>query len=404
MDNSAYYEVVKETVKQLNNIINVSLSDRIKDTVKKALGRSVRTKDPLFWHAGMLMVGLVSALEYLDKDEDAKEISDKIKASLESHVDLWLRKTGGKVSFVDDALAGFALIKAYEITGNEKYKKAVDAVSLFLKSAGRDAEGAILYNSGRSGNIFADGIGQVSMFMAACDDKEFDGNKQLRLFYKYGMDEESGLCYHGYELKECVPCYEGFADKKSDSCGEGYVDKKSDLCDEDFAKSDNSSKNAYVSDKKGILCWGRAFGWLIMGASVNAALGKSDEESFSQFKSLCESALKYQRADGGWSWQLQAVDGHIDLSATGMIAYALGYADNNGVFDEEELSDKIRAALKKAEECIYAHSDKGIVLDALSSCDDFAVHYQTYGNYPWGQGAALAALSANLLNAGMLKK
>lgn len=381
MDNSAYYEVVKETVKQLNNIMNVSLSDRIKDTVKKALGRSVRTKDPLFWHAGMLMVGLVSALEYLEKVDDAKEIRDEIKASLEEHVNLWFRKTAGNVGFVDDALAGFALIKAYEITGNEKYKKAVDAVSLFLKSAGRDAEGAILYNSGRSGNIFADGIGQVSMFMAACDDKEFDSNEQLRMFYKFGMDEESGLCYHGYELRKSDPCFEGFADKKSD------------LCDKDFAESGDSSKNAYVSDKKGILCWGRAFGWLIMGASVNAALGKEDEESFSQFRSLCEAALKYQRADGGWSWQLQALDGHIDLSATGMIAYALGYAVNNDVFGEADLPDKISAALKKAEECIYAHSDKGIVLDALSSCDDFAVHYQTYGNNPWGQGAALAALS-----------
>lgn len=369
VDNSAYYEVVKETVKQLNNIMNVSLLGRVKDTVKKALGRSVRTKDPLFWHAGMLMVGLVSALEYLEKVDDAKEIRDEIVASLEGHVNLWIRKTGGKAGFVDDALAGFALVRAYEITGNEKFREAADAVKTYIGNAGRDAEGAILYNSGRSGNIFADGIGQVSMFMAVCGDDLFDGNKQLRLFYKYGMDEESGLCYHGYELK------------------------KSDPGDKDFVKNGDSSKNVYVSDKKGILCWGRAFGWLIMGASVNAALGKSDEESFSQFKSLCESALKYQRADGGWSWQLQAVDGHIDLSATGMIAYALGYAVNNGVFDEEELSDKIRAALKKAEECIYAHSDKGIVLDALSSCDDFAVHYQTYGNYPWGQGAALAALS-----------
>lgn len=381
MDNSAYYEVVKETVKQLNNIMNVSLSDRIKDTVKKALGRSVRTKDPLFWHAGMLMVGLVSALEYLEKVDDAKEIRDEIVASLEGHVNLWIRKTGGKAGFVDDALAGFALVRAYEITGNEKFREAADAVKTYIGSAGRDAEGAILYNSGRSGNIFADGIGQVSMFMATCDDKAFDSNKQLRLFYKYGMDEESGLCYHGYELKECDPCYEGFAEKKSDSCGE------------DFAKSGNSSKNAYVSDKKGILCWGRAFGWLIMGASVNAALGKSDEESFSQFRSLCEAALKYQRADGGWSWQLQAVDGHIDLSATGMIAYALGYAVNNDVFGEADLPDKIRAALKKAKECIYAHTKSGIVTDSLSSCDDFAVHYQTYGNYPWGQGAALAAIS-----------
>ena len=369
MDNSAYYEVVGKTVEQLNNIMNVSLSDRVKDAVKKALGRSVRTKDPFFWHAGMLMVGLVSALEYLEKVDDAKEIRDEIIASLEGHVNLWIRKTGGKAGFVDDALAGFALVRAYEITGNEKFREAADAVKTYIGNAGRDAEGAILYNSGRSGNIFADGIGQVSMFMAVCGDDLFDGNKQLRLFYKYGMDEESGLCYHGYELK------------------------KSDPGDKDFGKNGDSSKNVYVSDKKGILCWGRAFGWLIMGASVNAALGKEDEESFSQFRSLCEAALKYQRADGGWSWQLQALDGHIDLSATGMIAYALGYAVNNDVFGEADLPDKIRAALKKAEECIYAHTKSGIVTDSLSSCDDFAVHYQTYGNYPWGQGAALAAFS-----------
>ena len=369
VDNSAYYEVVKETVKQLNNIMNVSLLGRVKDTVKKALGRSVRTKDPLFWHAGMLMVGLVSALEYLEKVDDAKEIRDEIIASLEGHVNLWIRKTGGKAGFVDDALAGFALVRAYEITGNEKFREAADAVKTYIGNAGRDAEGAILYNSGRSGNIFADGIGQVSMFMAVCGDDSLDGTEQLRLFYKYGMDEESGLCYHGYELK------------------------KTDNDDRIAADRNDSSKNGYVSDKKGILCWGRAFGWLIMGASVNAALGKADEESFSQFRSLCEAALKYQREDGGWSWQLQALDGHIDLSATGMIAYALGYAVNNDVFGEADLPDKIRAALKKAEECIYAHTKSGIVTDSLSSCDDFAVHYQTYGNYPWGQGAALAAFS-----------
>ena len=357
MDNSAYYEVVRETVKQLNNIMNVSLSDRLKDVIKKVLGRSVRTKDPFFWHAGMLMLGLGSALEYLDKAENSKEIRKEIENALESHVDLWIKKTGGRISFVDDALAGFALIKAYDITGNEKYKRAADAVKTYLMTAARDAEGAILYNTGRSGNIFADGIGQVSMFMAECDDKALDSNEQLKLFYKYGMDEASGLPYHGYELKR------------------------------------STSGDGYISEKKGILSWGRAFGWLIMGASANASCKKSDDKTYAEFKVLCESALKYQRKDGGWSWQMQAVDGHIDMSATGMIAFSLGYAVKSNVFGEDDIADRIRKALKKAEECIYAHSKEGIVIDALSSCDDFAVHYQTYGNYPWGQGAALAALS-----------
>ena len=49
--------------------------------------------------------------------------------------------------------------------------------------------------------------------------------------------------------------------------------------------------------------------------------------------------------------------------------------------------------LDKAVECMLAHTDGGVVGDALSSCDDFGVHYQSYGNFPWGQGAVLAAVA-----------
>ena len=40
--------------------------------------------------------------------------------------------------------------------------------------------------------------------------------------------------------------------------------------------------------------------------------------------------------------------------------------------------------------------ERGRVGSALSSCEDFGVHYQNYGHYPWGQGAALAAASLAL--------
>ena len=36
----------------------------------------------------------------------------------------------------------------------------------------------------------------------------------------------------------------------------------------------------------------------------------------------------------------------------------------------------------------------GIVTDALGECVDYGQYPQVYGNYPWGQGAALAFLAA----------
>ena len=392
MDNTAYFEVVKVTVNQLENIMNVSLADRAKDTVKKALGRSVRTKDPLFWPAGMLMLGLVSSLEYLDAigDDEARVLRKRAESAIGKHLDLWLSKYGGKIDYVDDALSGFCFIKMYERTRNTKYKDAADKIAEFIAGYPKDDAGSVIYNASRGNkNIFADGAGQVAMFAAeyekvfgkeAASSTGVEGrhkvgqkkraeamkavrNSLLKNYHDFGRDPKSGLIYHAYELQ------------------------------------------GNVAEKKGLMCWGRAFGWLIMGAANSAELSAdvestatdSEQNSFDTakwFKELALAAIDNQREAGGWSWQLQAVDGHIDTSATGMIAYALTCGSKSNIFSAEE-QFKIKEAVQKASECMKGHIDGGAVLDALSSCDDFGVHYQTYGNYPWGQGAVLAALSSS---------
>ncbi|WP_158588910.1 glycoside hydrolase family 88 protein [Butyrivibrio sp. XB500-5] len=386
MDNSTYFEVVKVTVNQLENIMNVSISDRAKDTVKKALGRSVRTKDPLFWPAGMLMLGLVSALEYLDamSDDEARGLRKRIESVIGKHLDMWLSRYGGKIDYIDDALSGFCFIKMYERTRNTKYKDAADRLAEFIIKSPKDSAGSVIYNASRGNkNIFADGVGQVAMFAAEyakvfgaaadsgegvesrhkAEQKKFvEGMRSvkdnlLKNFYTFGRDPKSGLIYHAYELQENVR----------------YVI--------DGVNNEEQRRHTELyAEKKGLMCWGRAFGWLIMGAAGD------------WFKELALAALDYQREDGGWSWQLQAVDGHIDMSATGMIAYALSVGLKSDIFSAEEQT-KIKEAEQKASECMEHHIDGGAVLDALSSCDDFGVHYQTYGNYPWGQGAVLAAIS-----------
>jgi len=353
MNIEQFSKLVVEAAHELSQIMDVSIKQQAKDLIKTAIGRSVRTKDPMFWPAGMLMLGLAEARKtlagggsILPSDPGlVKQIDDAIEA----HVTMWRDQYGSKVDFVDDSLAGAALVKMYAQTGKELYKEAADKIYEFVMSAPRDPEGAIIYNPGKgNSNIFVDGIGQSVMFLSAYG-RAFDKTEALSLakmqlsnFRKYGMDERSGLCYHGYCLGD---------DKEI--------------------------------EKKGLLGWGRAMGWLMMGLSEYCS-GNVEMETASWYGDLCGIVESYVRQDGGFSWQIQAVEGHIDTSATGMLLYSLLAAG-----DGKNVVSGLQALQSGTD-------DNGRVGNALSSCDDFGVHYQTYGHYPWGQGAALAAISRGL--------
>ena len=76
------------------------------------------------------------------------------------------------------------------------------------------------------------------------------------------------------------------------------------------------------------------------------------------------------------------MDGPFDSSATGMILYGLMRPENH---EAPEVEKSLTALLESIVD--------GKVEKTLSSCDDFGVHYQSYGHYPWGQGAVLAVLA-----------
>ena len=413
-----YKMVLDRTVDDLLGIMNVSLVQQAKDVVKSFMGRSVRTKDPLFWPAGMLMLGLVSAAEHEDS-----EIKSKCLAAISAHLDMWLKSYDGKIDFVDDALAGVCFIRAYELTHEDKYKEAADKIAQFVLTAPRDEQGTIIYNPGRnSANIFADGVGQVSMFMAAytsafsdsdivmSSSSRLDASKQIKNFFEMGVDKKSGLYYHGYSLPDNQKkgllgwgrafgwFYRGVAEAacaaiKSSECEMPGNNENSDNGNNtDNAEKKHISNNANDRGQTNDNC--------LKATDNNECRGDCPDRKrcfmnsgfniTGLYRQMSRTALEYQRADGGWSWQIQGTEGHIDMSATGMIAYSLARGYNAGILDNIE---DIDSSFDKAVECMLSHTEKGAVLDALSSCDDFGVHYQTYGHYPWGQGAVLAALA-----------
>ncbi len=361
-----YIGLVKETIRELSDIMNVSIKDQFKDAIKSAMGRSVRTKDPMFWPAGMLMLGLVEARKKISDEVSAKDgaledelggLINSIDKAIADHLALWNDKYGSRIDYIDDALSGAALIKLYcqlrsegKAEGNlaSSCEQAANRIYGYLSAAPRDQVGSIVYNASRSSNVFADGAGQTSMFLILYgntfgDDNAVElGQLQLLNFMKYGCDKKSSLPYHGYAL----------------TVGEG-------------------EDTRLTVEKKGLLSWSRAAGWIIMGLSQVRAV----PELKSWYDNLSKVLLTYQMPEGGFAWQIQATEGHIDTSATGMIVYGVGSSDGQPA----DISDTIAALWQNIRD------DK--VINSLSSCDDFGVHYQNYGHFPWGQGAVLAAIS-----------
>ncbi|WP_044913854.1 glycoside hydrolase family 88 protein [Butyrivibrio sp. WCE2006] len=377
--------MTQEIIEQMMRVAEADLleinkytpKDMVKDAAKKALGRATSNRDPIFWPAGLLMLGLSEAA-LSPSDSASKLISEPVRENaitiLRSYLDRWI-KQGEEVSYVDDSLTGVTLIKLFEKTDEKRYQHAAAKIAAFLSQCQKNPEESIIYNPSKGNDlIYADGAGQSAMFLslyAAASHKRTAlsiAAKQLVNFHQNGFDERSGLPYHAFSLSE--------------------------------------------GKKLGIIGWGRAVGWLMLGYSEilsniqkqskesenpisDSLLKQTSDKLMSDFYSLMKTILTYQRPDGGFSWLLPAIDGEADTSATAMIAYSMANWLRSGAFrtHAKELSTEIEKAVVSARDFLLEHTENGSVKQSLSGCEDIAVHRQTYGHYPWGQGSALAFLS-----------
>ena len=403
-------------LRNLQEIEHPSPLNRGKDAVKRLLKRpgDASIQDPLFWPAGLLLLGLV--------ETGNPEAQNSARTYLQRHL-----HAGGahpRLLHLDDALAmgaGLRLLEKeeerivaqkQEIPQETSRRSAIpsrfsdlssrredfssrrgdfssrrgdfssrrgDFSSLLhegerfadiLRKLPADAEGSLIYNPASGGDdIFADGCGMVSFFfslLASC--KGQDGSSylsfaasQLTAFLQHGMDQRNGLPYHGYSLKKGA--------------------------------------------KQGIPGWSRAAGWLLMGYTeyliackkMNGRQSLPGEKLFLPYFQLLSNLFNCQREDGALSWILCSSEGAVDTSGLAMLCYAIGRAEGEGLLAEcptllPQQIFSLRHSLLP-----YIRED-GLVTGALSACEDFAVHRQIYGSFPWGQGAALAAISLPLLD------
>ena len=139
--------------------------------------------------------------------------------------------------------------------------------------------------------------------------------------------------------------------------------------------------------KKGIVGWGRAVGWLLLGVVDSMEYFPEGEEKqflVKELKKLISSCRKYLREDGSFAWQLTAVEGPKDTSSIAMVGYGIKKAVSLGLVTNPE-QEQIKKALLDS----YR---QGKIYDCSAECEGFSQYPQFYGAYPWSLGPALRLL------------
>ena len=338
---------------------------RLKAMLKKCMGKKTAPIDRFFWPHAMLSYALMEAHKATGSAEALQ--------TLEAYADRYL-KAGVPVYYADNVMNGEALLYLYQLNGKEEYLRAAEKLAAYVGTS-RDItrqlmdekyptvsyDGSLIYRQGNPTHVYVDAFGMVCPMLVHIDrmqSGEHYAQMSLRLLQNFmakGMDEATGLPYHGYDLVS--------------------------------------------GEKMGIIGWGRAVGWLLMALSgslqyLNGSVSESGtqtekvtEELKRQFENLIQTAFSYQKEDGLFAWQLQAVEGPSDTSATAMILYATKQGMQSRI-----LRSEYRAAVERGEQGLYSRVKNGAIGQSLAECMGFAQYPQEYGVYPWGVAMTCAVL------------
>lgn len=320
--------------------------------------------DAFSWPKGLLAEGLWEAWLCLDEAFCLEAV--------QKYVDLWIAE-GQKIYYVDNAINGDVLYKLHRQVPSERYEQAMEKLADWLtETCPKEEDGSLTYRAHNPGLVFADTLGMVCPFLISYGRQKNRkqwirlGEKQLEAFLAGGMDAATGLPYHGY-------------DRKCRRAG---------------------------GNKLGIVGWGRAVGWMMMGMADSLAGEKPEEKAAESPKEkaaenptekaakkpdlelawerLAEKVVSCQRADGYFGWQLSALEGPADTSATAMIACALEQGIQCG-----KLPQRYETQVEKAAGALLRSVRDGRVYDCSGECLGFAQYPQVYGAYPWALGPAL---------------
>lgn len=342
------------------------------------LRRETAKEDLIFWPAGLMAAGLWTCRQELIEDSQGqtetpgeapesagtRRLIEMIENALAAYYARWQKK-GMPLQVLDDLLSGEVLLHAFSemektraenmlgLSG-EALGGALERLAAYGMRHPTDGAGSFCYRPSHGSNaVFVDGIGLACPFLyqygeifGKAEYKEL-AVRQIVNFLTYGMDGGTGLPYHGYDM--------------TDGC------------------------------KHGIIGWGRAVGWLLRGMTGCLLPDYGRQRLEAPYRELVKAVLAWQRPDGYFSWQLQALEGPADTSATGMICAAVRQGIEMGILTDP----KYGQALRNGKNAVCQSVKDGKVYHCSGECEGFGQYPQRYGAYPWALGTALTLERVN---------
>ena len=201
---------------------------------------------------------------------------------------------------IDDVNAGKTLFELYDITGKEKYKKAIDLIYTQIQNQPRTAENNFWHKKIYPNQVWLDGLYMGQPFYMEYETK-FNNKKNYKDIFgqffnvvKHMRDPETGLYYHAYDSS-----------------------KEMFWCDKETGLSENF--------------WIRALGWYSMALldtlyKADSSYGEDYNKLKEIFVDLMDSMLKFQDKSGMW-YQVVNMGGreknYLETSGSSIMAYCL---------------------------------------------------------------------------------
>jgi unsaturated rhamnogalacturonyl hydrolase len=237
---------------------------------------------------------------------------------IQNNIDQYIREDGSILTYnqkdfrLDDIGPGRTLLRLYQYTGDEKYKKAADLLRQQLEMQPRTSERGFWHKKIYPWQMWLDGLYMAAPFYAefekryAASPDYADVVQQFRLIYAKTRDPETGLLYHGW---------------------------------------DEQRQQIWADPQTGLSphFWGRGLGWYMMTLvdvlEILPAETADREELLKQLNDLAEAILKVRDPESKvWYQVLDQVDregNYLESSASAMFIYSFAKGANHGYLPAE---------------------------------------------------------------------
>ena len=268
-------------------------------------------KKPSWNYMDGCMIKAIIELYHITKNEKYLQFADDF-------IDYFVNDDGSIQSYdpkeynLDNVNAGKTLFDLYQLTGKEKYRKAIDTVYSQLQGQPRTSTGNFWHKMIYPNQIWLDGLYMAQPFymqyeVTYNDCKNCaDSFNQFENVYNLMRDTRNGLYYHAYD----------------DSRQMFWCDKVTGL-----------SSNF----------WLRALGWYAMALIdtmeiMPESLSKEKARLNAIYKELIDSMLPYQDEETGMWYQVVNRGGikpnYLETSGSAIFAYAIMKSVRLGFLDE----------------------------------------------------------------------